>query len=60
MKLKTERDVSYIDPLTAEFFQNNGMSNFSIILPTNGQKEGQKDGQTNSRKFNTSLAEVVT
>ena len=35
MKLKTERDPSYIDPLTVEFFQNNGTSSISIILLTN-------------------------
>ena len=55
MKLQTERDPSYIDPLTVEFFQNNGTSSFSVILLTNGRKEGQ----TNCCKFNTSLAEVI-
>ena len=54
MKLKTERDLSYIDPFTVEFFQNNGTSSISVILLTNGHK----DGQTNSCKFNTSLVEV--
>ena len=37
MKLKIERDLSYIDPLTIEFFQNNGTSSISVILLTNGQ-----------------------
>ena len=49
MKLKTERDLSYIDPLTVEFLQNNGMSSISIILlrkeQTEGWKEGTKEGQ---------------
>ena len=45
MKLKTERDLSYIDPLTVEFFQSNRMSSISIILLTNGRKEGQTDRQ---------------
>ena len=60
MKLKTERDLSYIDPFTVEFFQNNGMSSISIILLTNGRKDRRKDGRTNCREFNTSLAEVMT
>ena len=55
MKLKTERDLSYIDPVTVEFFQNNGTSSISVILLTNGRKEGQ----TNGREFNTSLSEVI-
>ena len=60
MKLKTERDLSYIDLLTVEFFPNNGMSSINVILLTNGRKEGRTDGQTNGRKFNiTSLAEVI-
>ena len=63
MKLKTERDLSYIDPLTVEFFQNNGTSGISVILLTNGRtegwKEGRTDGQINGREFNTSLAEVI-
>ena len=63
MKLKTERDLSYIDPLTVEFFQNNGKSSISVILLTNRRKDGPKerrtDGQTNGHKFNTSLAEVM-
>ena len=46
MKLKTERDLSYIDPLTVEFFQNNRTSSISIILLTNGQTDGRKDRQT--------------
>ena len=62
MKLKTKRDLSYIDPLTVEFFQNNGTSSISVILLTNRRKEGRKngrtDGQTNGLEFNTSLAEV--
>ena len=58
MKLKTERDLSYIDLLTVVFFQNNGMSSISVILLTNGWKEGRTDGQINGHKFNTSLAEV--
>ena len=41
MKLKTERDLSYIDPLTVEFFQNNGTSSISVILLTNGLKDGR-------------------
>ena len=59
MKLKTERDLSYIDPLTVEFFQNNRTSSISVILLTNGQTEPRTDGQTNCRDFNTSLAEVI-
>ena len=55
MKLKTERDLSYIDPLTVEFFQNNRTSSINVILLTNGRTEGQ----TNGRNFNTSLAEVI-
>ena len=58
MKLKTERDLSYIDPLTVEFFQNNRTSSISVILLTNGRNPGRTDGQTNGRDFNTSLAEV--
>ena len=46
MKLKTERDLSYIDPLTVEFFKNNETSSISVILLTNGLKEGQTDRQT--------------
>ena len=57
--MKTERDLSYIDPLTVEFFQNNGTSSISVILLTNGRKDGRTDGQTNFREFNTSLAEVI-
>ena len=56
--MKTERDLSYIDPLSVEFFQNNGMSSISVILLTNGRTEGRTDGQSNSREFNASLAEV--
>ena len=55
MKLKTERDLSYIDSLTVEFFQNNGTSSTSVIMLTNGRK----DGRTNGREFNTSLMEVI-
>ena len=55
MKLKTERDLSYIDPLTVEFVQNNRTSRISVILLTNRRT----DGQTNGHKFNTSLAEVI-
>ena len=62
MKLKTKRDLSYIVPLTVEFFQNNGRSSISVILLTNrwmdGQMNERTDGQTNGREFNTSLAEV--
>ena len=62
MKLKTERDLSKKDPVTVEFFQNNGTSSIIVILLTNGQTDWQKDrqteGQTNGREFNTSLAEV--
>ena len=53
MKLKTERDLSYIDPLTAEFFQNNGTSSIGVILLT----YGRMDGQTIAN-LNTSLAKV--
>ena len=63
MKLKTERDLSCIDPLTVEFFQNNRTSSISVILLTNGRTEprtdGTPDGRTNGRNFNTSLAEVI-
>ena len=59
MKLKTERDLSYIDPLTVEFFQNNRTSNISVILLTNGRMDGRTEGQTNGGDFNTSLAEVI-
>ena len=37
MKLKSERGLSYIDPLTVDFFQNNGTSSIRVILLTNGQ-----------------------
>ena len=56
MKLKTERDLSYIDPLSVEFFQNNRTSGISVILLTNGRM----DGRTNGREFNTSLVEVTS
>ena len=46
MKLKTEGDLSWIDPLIVEFFQNNWTSSISVILLTNRQKDGQTDGQT--------------
>ena len=60
MKLKTERDLSYIDPLTVEFFQNNGTSSISVILLTNGGKDGMKKGRTDRQtEFNTSLKEVI-
>ena len=55
MKLKTERDLGCIDPITVELFQTNGTSSISVILPTNGRTEGQ----TNGHDFNTSLAEVI-
>ena len=42
MKLKTEKDLSYIDPLTVEFFQNNGTSSISVILLTNEKKDRQR------------------
>ena len=62
MKLKTERDPSYIDPRIVDFFQNNGTRSISVILLTNRQKDGWKEGRTdrqiNGREFNTSLAEV--
>ena len=45
MKLKTERDLSYIEPLTVEFFQNNRTSSISVILLTNGWTDGQTDGR---------------
>ena len=45
MKLKNERDLSYIDPLTKEFFQNNGMISISVVLITNGLKDGQTSGR---------------
>ena len=41
MKLKTERDLSYMDPLTVKCFQSNGTSSISVILLTNGRKGGQ-------------------
>ena len=53
MKLKTERDLSYTDPLTVEFFQNNRTSSICVILLTNGRADGRTDSD-----FNTSLAEV--
>ena len=63
MKLKTERDLSYIDPITVAFFQTNGTSSISVILLTNGRNpgrtDGRTDGRTNGRDFNTSLAEVI-
>ena len=46
---------NYIDPLTVQFFHNNGTSSISVILLTNGRKDGRKDGQINGREFNTSL-----
>ena len=44
MKLKTERDLSYIDLLTVEF--SHGTSSISVILLTNGRTDRQKDRQT--------------
>ena len=62
MKLKTKRDLSYINPLTVEFFQNNGTGSISITLLTNRRTEAWTDrwteGRTNGREINTSLAEV--
>ena len=58
MKLKTERDPSYIDSLTVEFFQNNGTSSISVMLLANGRTEGRTERRTNSRDFNTFLSEV--
>ena len=58
MKLKTERDISYIDPVTVEYFQTNGTSCISVTLLTNRRTDGQTDGQINNREFNTSFAEV--
>ena len=57
---ETERDLSSIDPLTVEFFQNNQTSSVSVILLTNGQMDGRTEGQTNDCDFNTSLVEVIT
>ena len=59
MKLKTERDLSYIDPLTVEFFQNNRTSSISVILLTNRRRDRRTEGQTNGRDFSTYLAEVI-
>ena len=42
---ENERDLSYIDPLTVEFFQNNWTSSIREILLTSGWKDGQTDGQ---------------
>ena len=55
MKLKTERYRSYIDPLTVEFFQNNGTGSISVILLTNGRKDRRKDGQTYMLRYNSSF-----
>ena len=49
MKLKTERDLSYIDLLTIEFFQNNETSSISVILLTNGWKDERKDRWTDEQ-----------
>ena len=59
MKLKRERDLSYKDPLSVEFFQNIGTSSISVILLTNRRKEGRTGEQINCGEFNTSLAEVI-
>ena len=64
MKLTTERHLIYIDPVAVEFFfRIMGRVSISVILLTNGRmdrmKERQKDGRTNGREFNTSLAEVI-
>ena len=45
--------------LNCGFFQNNWKSSISIILVTNGRKDGRTAGQTNNCEFNTSLAEVI-
>ena len=49
MKLKSERDLNYIDPLTVEFFQNNGTGSISVILLTNGRKDRRKDEKTDGQ-----------
>ena len=54
MKLKTETHLSYIDPLTVEFYQNN-----QIDALNPGLTEHRTDGRTNGRDFNTSLVEVI-
>ena len=59
MKLKIERDLSYIDPLTAEFFQNNGTSSISVILLTNGQKDGWAEGRTEGQMDRQTLANLI-
>ena len=46
MKLKPERDLSYIDPLIADFFLNNRTSSIIVILLTNGLKDERKGGLT--------------
>ena len=45
MKLKTERDLNYIDPLNVEFFKNIGKNSISAILLINGRKDGQTERQ---------------
>ena len=55
IKLKIERDLSYIDTLAVDFFQNNPNSSICIILLTNRQRDKMTDGH----KFNTSLTEVI-
>ena len=44
MKPKTERDLSYIDHLSVEFFQNNGTSSIGVILLTKGWRDRRKEG----------------
>ena len=53
---ENRKGSSYTDPLTVDFFQNNGTSSISVILL---KTDGRKEGPTNGCEFDTSLAEVI-
>ena len=59
MKLKTERDLSYIDPVTVDLFETNGTSSISVILLTNGRTDGRKDGRTDGQKDRQTVAILI-
>ena len=43
---EAESYLSYIDHLSVEFFQNNGISSISVILLTNRRKDGWTDNRS--------------
>ena len=42
-EVENQKDLSYLDPLTIEFSQNNRTGSISVILLTNGRKDGRTD-----------------